>query len=149
MNSELYPRIYLYRRIVQAKLFMDEYYAENIDLSKIADEAFFSRFHFIRLFKNIYSKTPHQYLTTVRIDNAKLLLQTGASVTEVCFGVGFESLTSFVGLFKRLIKLTPSAYQQQQQLRKQEIDTTPLKFIPHCFAANNGWTENRNFQEAI
>lgn len=147
--KEQFPKIYLYRRIVQAKIFIDENFAGNINLDAIADEAFFSKFHFIRLFKMAYGKTPHQYLTTVRIDNAKLLLQSGASVTEVCFAVGFESLTSFVGLFKKLTRLTPSAYQQQQQLRKQEIDTTPLKFIPHCFAANNGWTENRNFQEAI
>ncbi|MFN2440773.1 MAG: helix-turn-helix transcriptional regulator, partial [Chitinophagaceae bacterium] len=53
-----YPKIYLYRRIVRAKLFIDDNYSENIDLDNIADEACFSKFHFARQFKKIYSKTP-------------------------------------------------------------------------------------------
>lgn len=147
MAEEL-PRIYLYRRIVQAKLFIDDNFAGDINLDAIADEAFFSKFHFIRLFKMAYGKTPHQYLTSLRIEKAKQLLQSSCTVTDTCFAVGFESLTSFAGLFKRLTGATPSQYQQQQLLRKNEIAATPLKFIPHCFAQHNGWTENRNFEEA-
>ena len=77
---EQYPKIYLYRRIVQAKLFIDEHFGNNIDLDNIADEAYFSKFHFIRLFKTIYNKTPHQYLTIVRIEKAKMLLKTAVPV---------------------------------------------------------------------
>ncbi len=138
--AEDFPKIYLYRRIVQAKLFIDNNFAGNINLDAIADEAFFSKFHFIRLFKMAYGKTPHQYLTVLRIEKAKLLLQNGTSVTDTCFAVGFESLSSFVGLFKRITGNTASQYQQQQAIRKNEISKTPLKFIPHCFAQNNGWT---------
>ena len=75
MTTEQYPKVYLYRRIVQAKLFIDNNYAENIDLDNISDEAYFSKFHFIRLFKNIYGKTPHQYLIFVRIEKAIELLK--------------------------------------------------------------------------
>src|SRR5689334_15724931 len=99
--TEQFPKIYLYRRIVQAKLFIDKNFAGDINLDAIADEAFFSKFHFIRLFKTTYGKTPHQYLTAVRIDHARLLLQNNNSVSETCFAVGFESLTSFTGLFKK------------------------------------------------
>jgi len=56
MKEFSHPKIYLYRRVVQAKLYMDKNYAENIDLNNIADEAFFSKFHFIRLFKKSYGK---------------------------------------------------------------------------------------------
>ena len=70
-----YPKVYLYRRIVQAKLFIDSHYQESLDLEAIADEAFFSKFHFIRLFKDSYGKTPYQYLTYVRIEKAKGLLK--------------------------------------------------------------------------
>ena len=138
--AEDFPKIYLYRRIVQAKLFIDNNFAGNINLDAIADEAFFSKFHFIRLFKMAYGKTPHQYLTSLRIAKAQLLLQQGTSVTDTCFAVGFESLSSFVGLFKRITGTTASQYQQQQAIRKNEISKTPLKFIPHCFAQHNGWT---------
>jgi AraC-like DNA-binding protein len=141
MIAEEFPKIYLYRRIVQAKLYIDSHFDEDINLNNIADEAFFSKFHFMRLFKSTYGKTPHQYLTTVRIDKAKLLLQTGIAVGDVCFSVGFGSISSFTGLFKRITSLTPSAYQQQQLRRNAEIANTPLKYIPNCFAEKKGWTK--------
>lgn len=144
---EQYPKIYLYRRIVQAKLFIDEHFGDNIDLDNIADEAYFSKFHFIRLFKTIYNKTPHQYLTIVRIEKAKMLLKTAVPVSEVCYAVGFDSISSFTGLFKRTVNITPSAYQQQQEKLKADVAKTPLKYIPNCFAENKGWTKNSNFQE--
>lgn len=148
MSGE-YPKIYLYKRIVQAKLFIDAQYSEAIDLDNIADEAFFSKFHFIRLFKNIYRKTPHQYLTGVRIENAKILLQQNLSVTETCFAVGFDSLSYFTGLFKRYTELPPSEYQKQFNKRKEQIKKVPLRFIPNCFAERSGWTEKSNFQEVL
>jgi len=147
MTTELYPKVYLYRRIVQAKLFIDKNYADKIDLENISDEAHFSKFHFIRLFKAIYGKTPHQYLTLVRIEKATGLLQIGKPVSDVCYSVGFDSLSSFSGLFKRTVGISPSAYLIQQQQMKTQIIKTPLVFIPGCFANQHGWTKNSNFGE--
>ena len=135
MQTENLPKPDLYRRIVQAKLFIDSNYAERIDAGEIADEACYSKFHFIRTFKSIYGKTPHQYLTAVRVEKAKGLLEDGGSVTEVCFAVGFDSLGSFTGLFKRRAGVTPSEYQRQRLERQAEIRREPLKFVPGCFAA--------------
>lgn len=145
--TENYPKIYLYKRIVQAKLFIDVHFSDSIDLNNIADEAYFSKFHFIRLFKTIYGKTPHQYLTSVRIENAKALLQKEISVTETCFTVGFNSVSSFAGLFKRYTNISPLEYQQQFKKRREQIKKAPLQFIPNCFAEKKGWTKNSNFEE--
>jgi len=147
MIKIIYPRVYLYRRIVRAKLFIDNNYSENIDLDNIADEAFFSKFHFIRQFKKIYGKTPHQYLIVVRIEKAMELLRTDIPVSEVCYAVGFESLGSFSGLFKRIVGLTPSAYLLHQQQIKAQILKAPLNFIPGCFAEKKGWKKKSNFEE--
>src|SRR5258708_2809350 len=130
-QKELYPKVYLYRRIVYAKLFIDKHFDEKIDLDNIADEAFFSKFHFIRLFANIYKKTPHQYLSSVRVEKAKQLLATGMTAANVCYAVGFESVSSFAGLFKRMTGQTPAAYQTAQYKRKKDIAIAPLKFIPN------------------
>jgi AraC-like DNA-binding protein len=140
------PKIYLYRRIVHAKLFIDDHYHQPINLDDIADEAFFSKFHFIRLFKSTYGKTPHQYLIAVRIEQARLLLQTGTPVTQVCYAVGFDSATSFSALFKKVLRQSPYAYQQQALKRSADMLQSPLKFIPNCFAQENGWIKNSNFQ---
>ncbi len=141
MELAQYPKVYLYRRIVQAKLFIDSHYADNIDLDNISDEAYFSKFHFIRLFKKIYGRTPYQYLTFVRIEKATQLLKTGEAVSAVCYAVGFESLSSFGNLFKRIVGQSPSAFLEEQQQIKTQIQETPLKFVPGCFAWQNGWDE--------
>lgn len=143
----MYPKVYLYRRVVQAKLFIDAEYAGKIDLGNIADEAYFSKFHFIRLFKKIYGKTPHQYLTAVRIRKAQELLEAGHSVSDACPAVGFESLTTFSGLFKRITGVSPSVYLAQQQALKAQVKKEPLQFIPGCFAEKRGWAKKRNFEE--
>ncbi|ASS49482.1 MAG: AraC family transcriptional regulator [Candidatus Fluviicola riflensis] len=147
MNTEQYPNIYLYRRIVQAKLYIDKYYSEKIDLDNISDEAHFSKFHFIRLFKSIYGKTPHQYLTKVRIEKAQQLLQQEKSVGEVCFLVGYDSLSTFSGLFSKEVGKSPTLYVAHYSQRKREIQTNPLSFVPKCYAYMHGWTENSNFEE--
>lgn len=134
MTSNDLPKLDLYRRIVQAKVFIDGNFAERIDAGEIADEACYSKFHFIRTFKSIYGRTPHQYLTHVRVERAREMLEHGVSVTEACFAVGFDSLGSFTGLFKRRIGLTPSEYQRQQLERRTQIKKEPLRFIPGCFA---------------
>ncbi len=139
MTTEQYPKIYLYRRLVQAKLFIDTHYADKIDLNNIADEANFSKFHFIRSFKNIYRKTPHQYLIFVRIEKAMDLLKSGMPVSETCYAVGFESVSSFCGLFKRMTGITPSDYLTRYQKKKAQMASSPLDFIPGCFAEKNGW----------
>lgn len=146
IQHNAYPKSYLYRRIVQAKLYIDRYYAEHIDIDNISDEAYFSKFHFIRLFKRIYGKTPHQYLIKVRIDSAMQHLRTGKTVTATCIEVGFESLGSFSRLFKSLVGVTPSEYLiRQRQLKALMLDT-PLKFIPGCHSLA-AVEEKRNFGE--
>jgi AraC-like DNA-binding protein len=135
------PRIYLYKRVLIAKLFIDGHYDENIDLNNIAGEASFSKFHFLRIFKNIYGKTPHQYLTWVRIEKAKQLLRTGMTIANVCCSVGFDSISTFTMLFKRVVLATPAVYQQIEVERKEQMSKTPLNFIPNCFAEKNGWAK--------
>jgi len=148
METQEYNKIYLYRRIVQAKLYIDNNYAEKIDLNNISGEACFSKFHFIRLFKTIYGKTPHQYLISYRIEKAIQLLRAERPVTEVCFMVGFESVSSFSGLFKRIVGVSPLSFLTRHQQIRLQIAKKPLAFIPGCYAFQNGWVENSNFEEA-
>lgn len=138
---EQYEKLYLYKRIVQAKLFIDKHYAEPIDLSIIAEEACFSKFHFIRLFKSIYGKTPHNYLISVRIEQAKLLLKQGMPVLSVSMEIGFDSPTSFTAVFKKATGKTPSVFQSGHLTKEQEIRSNPLSFVPQCFASNHGWAK--------
>jgi len=143
-----YPKHYLYRRIVQAKMFIDNNYQAALDAHLIADEACFSKYHFIRIFKQVYALTPHQYLTQVRMVHAAALLLKGKSVTESCFMVGFESVGSFSGLFKKYMHRTPSRYVLQEKKRARQMQSNPLQYVPGCFSQKHGWTKISNFEEA-
>jgi AraC-like DNA-binding protein len=134
-----YPRQYLYRRVVKAKLFIDARFDSSIDLDRIASEACFSKYHFVRLFRSVYGRTPHQYLMDVRIARAKLLLADGDTVARACFAVGFDSISSFTALFRRRVNMTPAAYQRRSLAKRSAVAARPLKYIPGCFARKQGW----------
>jgi len=124
----------VYRKIIMAKLYMDENFHESIDLDRISREACLSRYHFHRLFTRIYQRTPHQYLTRKRMEQARQwLADKDLTVSEICNNVGFESIGSFSVLFKKEIGYAPQYYRNQAWLKKQQALAQPRKFIPHCF----------------
>jgi len=124
----------LYRRIVSAKLYIDKNFHEDINLDSISGQAYLSRFHFHRLFTRVYKKTPHQYLTYRRLQEARLLLAGNQlSVAEICARIGFQSPRSFSILFKRFCGQSPVHFRQSQKKKKDQITTEPRAFIPHCF----------------
>jgi AraC-like DNA-binding protein len=144
-----YSKQYIYRRLVKAKLFIDKNFAGCIDLNQIAGKAHFSKFHFIRLFRTIYGKTPNQYLTSVRIEKAKELFQLNATINDVCCSVGFDSVSSFKGLFKRYTHSTPAAYKKRQSDLRIAMKKTPLKFIPHCLTQISSTDKKAIFKTTI
>ena len=84
-----------------------------ISLSDVAKEANLSKYHFLRIYKKTFQETPHEFLTRLRVDKAKLLLAKGQhNVTETCFEVGFSSLGSFSTLFSKYVGLSPSEYRR-------------------------------------
>jgi AraC-like DNA-binding protein len=133
IRDNIYPKEYLCEQVTQAKKFIDENFSDNINLNDIAAKACFSKFHFLRSFKLLYGRTPHQYLTEKRIEKAKQFLRAGLPVSDVCFLTGFESISSFKGLFKRSTGLTPFSYQKQLK-HKQEISQTSYRFLPFFFS---------------
>ncbi len=109
----MYPKIYLYKRIKDAKILIDRHFSDPIKLSDISESVYLSKYHFLRLFKEAYGTTPHQYLKRKRIEKAKKLLAKGLPINEVCTQVGFESIPSFSNLFKRETSFTPSEFRKR------------------------------------
>ena len=101
-----------YVSIRQSKAFMEKYHGNKIELDEMAAAAFMSRFHYIRIFQQVYGKTPRQFLRDLRIERAKDLLKKGNTVTQVCIEVGYESLPTFSKVFKRGTGHSPKAYQE-------------------------------------
>jgi AraC-like DNA-binding protein len=135
----------VYKKIITAKVYIDENFHEAIDLDCLSRQACLSRYHFHRLFTRIYQKTPHQYLTQKRIGQARKWLagetpvpyrpeaHKQLTVSEICNNVGFESIGSFSVLFKKEIGVAPQNYRNKALLKKQQAEEQPRSFIPHCF----------------
>jgi len=124
-----------YRRLMRAREFIDSSYQLPLDLEQISKAACLSRFHFLRLFRTAFNKTPHQYLTQRRIEKAKELLSSSAlTVTDVCFEVGFESLGSFSSLFHKRVGHPPITYRAQVYERRLQA----RRKIPGCFLMMHG-----------
>lgn len=115
-----------HERLCRARKFIDERYDLPLDLSEISKQACLSPYHFLRLFRDTFATTPHQYLIHRRIEKAKELLRSRQlSVTDVCFEVGFQSLGSFSTLFRKCVGEAPVGYRERE--------LTARRRIPGCF----------------
>ncbi len=99
----------LYRRLNNAKDFIDSCYSDPINLDSISGVACLNREYFMRQFRSYFKTTPMQYLIAKRMEAAKRLLQNpGNSVSEVCRQVGYFDLSSFGKLFRRYHNCSPT-----------------------------------------
>lgn len=129
-RASVLPELDAIERLERARAFIDSCFDQPIDLDVIARQACFSRYHFVRQFRRTFQTTPHQYLTELRIERAKALLQTtDRSVTEICFDVGYQSLGSFSSLFSRHVGHSPHRYRAHIFVSPG----IPVTAIPSCF----------------
>ncbi len=131
------------RQLRLAKDAMDRDWADPaLDLDAVAAHAGYSRYHFLRAFKEAYGETPGQYLTRRRIERAEDMLRTAdLSVTEICHLVGFSSLGTFSTRFKARTGLTPSEYRTKHVGRGTAL-------IPGCYVMHWAGGVRRNSGEA-
>jgi transcriptional regulator GlxA family with amidase domain len=116
-------------RLDHAASYIRANYAEPLDLQQVARQAFFSPFHFHRLFRSRYGRTPHEILTAKRLAKAQSLLRSSElSVTEICYEVGFQSLGSFSQLFSKNVGEPPLMYRR----RVFKVGWDPMRAIPWC-----------------
>jgi AraC family transcriptional regulator len=107
-------RIELYRRLLRGKDYLDSFWGDQVHLEEVARQACLSTYHFHRLFCEVFRETPNQYLQRKRLVNARRLLERSEqSVTDICLEVGFESVTSFSGLFRRNFGCSPREYRSR------------------------------------
>jgi AraC family transcriptional regulator len=98
----------------RAKEYMANHFTEDISLLQIATHCYVSPFHFSRLFKTFTSVSPHQYLLTLRLKNAELLLRnTSQPMADIAFSSGFNSVEHFTAAFKQKYNCPPATYRQQ------------------------------------
>ncbi len=103
----------LNRRLLRARDAMDRAYAEPLDVRAVAAVAHISPAHFSRCFRAVFGESPHRYLQRRRVERSMFLLrESGRTVTDICFDVGFSSVGTFSRTFREIVGETPSAYRE-------------------------------------
>lgn len=109
-------RMDIIKRIAMAKDFIISNHEKNIKLADISSEACLSVSHLIRIFRQIYNKSPYQYLIQVRLERAKYYLRNSeSSIQEIVNMVGFENPSSFIRSFRTTYSITPGAFRHIPQ----------------------------------
>ena len=115
-------KLELYRRLSIARDYIHAHYTEDLNLSELSRVACLSPYHFHRAFKNTFKITPKKFVTHLRIERAKWLLQNRKySVQMICQEVGFRDVSSFTRLFASYTGFTPSVYRN---MCKNELRVT-------------------------
>lgn len=93
--------------------YMQAHLSEDIALQDLAKVACLSRFHLIRMFKQVYGETPYSWLTRLRISRARQQLASGDEpIANIGIDCGFNSQTHFAATFRRLVGVSPRVYRQ-------------------------------------
>ncbi len=98
----------LFRRLQRGREFIHGHADGPLSLDSVSKAACLSQYHFHRVFTQVFEKTPHAYVTQVRLARAHSLIQSGMPVTQACVDVGFSSTTSFTRLFRAQYGTVPS-----------------------------------------
>ena len=118
-----------YNRIQHAIEFIEENLQEVLSITEIASKAYFSAFHFQRLFQAISGFTVQLYIRKRRLTEAAILLkETDKSILEIAISFQYGSQEAFTRAFESCFGMTPAQY------RKKEISIdylTKIKFMDY------------------
>ena len=100
--------------ITKAKQFIEEHHTDELSLSQVAASVHTSTFYFCKLFKKATGINFTEFVSRVRAEKAKnLLLNPNLRVSEIAYAVGFQSLTHFNRVFKKIMGQSPTEYRGQ------------------------------------
>ncbi len=100
--------------ITRAKQYIEEHLTEELSLGQVAAAVHTSTFYFCKLFKKATGLNFTAFVSRLRTEKAKnLLLNPNLRVSEIAYEVGFQSLTHFNRVFKKVVGQSPTEYREQ------------------------------------
>ncbi|MFL0253012.1 helix-turn-helix domain-containing protein [Clostridium neuense] len=90
--------------------FLEKNYTKNISLNTLSELTGLSKYYLLHSFTKQKGISPYNYLETIRINNAKKLLEKHVPPIDVALKTGFSDQSHFSNFFKKFIGLTPKQY---------------------------------------
>ena len=82
-----------------------------ICVQEMADEIYFSKFHYIKRFKNNIGMTPHKFQIQNKVRKAQRIIEKDEPLSAIAMDLGFYDQSHFIKCFKNIVGLTPSEYK--------------------------------------
>ncbi|WP_439127688.1 AraC family transcriptional regulator [Polaribacter sp.] len=116
-------------RLNLAIQFIEDNLSEKLSLEIISEKAYFSPFHFHRLFSIVIKETPNNYISRKRLEKAAsyFLHQKEKTITEVSEAVGFGNLSSFSKAFKKFYGISPNQFRAESPDKYSKVSKTESK----------------------
>lgn len=103
-------------QVAKARVFIADHQTEELSLGQVAAAVNMSAFYFCKTFKKATGMTFTDYLARVRIEKVKnLLLNPHKRVSEAAYEAGFQSLSQFNRVFRRIAGESPTVYRERLQ----------------------------------
>lgn len=101
-------------RVARVVKYLEATFAESHHLDDMAEVARLSRYHFIRVFRQVTGTSPRQFLIGLRLRAASERLQTSTEpVTSLALGVGFNDISHFNRTFRRAFGMSPRQWRER------------------------------------
>lgn len=104
-----------YNRIMEAIAYIDKNYCQPIDLKSLSELTHLSPNYFSSIFNNVMSASLSDYVNKKRVDHAcRLLRTTKMNICEIALKSGFNDISHFNKVFKKVTKVSPKQYREQK-----------------------------------
>lgn len=101
-------------RLQQIHTYLTQNFQKEISLQEVADHIYLSKSSLCRFLKKETGQTFSEHVNAIRVQNAcKSLRETTRSITQVCYGVGYNNAAYFFRQFKKLKKCSPYEYRKR------------------------------------
>jgi two-component system response regulator YesN len=105
------------KAIEVALQYIKEHYNEELSLEKVASVVFLNPAYFSQLFKQKVGLGYKEYVTSLRLEQAKqLLLNPKLKIAEIAEYLGYQDIRHFAQMFRKKYHVTPNEYRQQQKI---------------------------------
>jgi AraC family transcriptional regulator len=99
-------------RLQRAREMIEDHQGRPPSLEELASASCLSKFHFLRLFKAVFSASPMEYAERCRVERGKSLLQqTPLSIGQVAERLGYQSQGAFAKTFRRHVGVSPRLFR--------------------------------------
>ena len=107
-----------WRNLEKAVRYIHQNYCQSSSLEQVSRVAGLSKNYFCRLFKKYTNNSIHHYINTIRIREAKTLInQADMNFSQIADKVGFSSIYLFSRVFKKIEGVSPSEYSRKKSIK--------------------------------